>query len=136
MLYCDNCYSCHHCFGCTQLKSKSYCIFNKQYSEAKYNELVPKLITHMQKSGEWGEFFPYDLSPFCYNETMAHEYFPLTKEEALERGFRWRERDEREYRPATATLSDSINEVDESICNENPSLRADWEKLQNPKSGL
>jgi hypothetical protein len=28
----------------------------------------------------YGEFFPPELSPFCYNETIAQEYFPLTKE--------------------------------------------------------
>jgi hypothetical protein len=33
----------------------------------------------MQKTGEWGEFFPQELSPFAYNETLAHEYLPETE---------------------------------------------------------
>jgi len=37
----------------------------------------------MQKTGEWGEFFPASLSPFGYNETVAEEYYPLTREEVL-----------------------------------------------------
>ena len=41
------------------------------------------------KTGEWGEFFPSSLSPFGYNETVASEYFPLSKEEALKQGFNW-----------------------------------------------
>ena len=29
------------------------------------------------------------LSPFGYNETIAQDYFPLTREEALAKGFNW-----------------------------------------------
>jgi hypothetical protein len=29
---------------------------------------------------ERGEFFPVSISPFPYNDTVAHEYFPLSKE--------------------------------------------------------
>jgi hypothetical protein len=50
----------------------------------------------MMKYGEWGEFFPSTLSPFGYNETVAQEYFPLTREEAMkeeattkQRRFNW-----------------------------------------------
>lgn len=40
--------------------------------------------------GEWGEFFPASISPFGYNETVAQEYFPLTKSEATKDGiFNW-----------------------------------------------
>ncbi|MDP2631055.1 MAG: hypothetical protein Q8P56_06660, partial [Candidatus Uhrbacteria bacterium] len=34
-------------------------------------------------------FFPKELSPFGYNETLAVEKFPLTKDEALKQGFKW-----------------------------------------------
>ena len=37
----------------------------------------------MKMTGEWGEFFPHEMSPFGYNETVAAEYFPLTRKEAL-----------------------------------------------------
>jgi hypothetical protein len=43
----------------------------------------------MRQDGEWGEFFSPSLSPFGYNETVANEYYPLTKEQALEKGFAW-----------------------------------------------
>ena len=46
---------------------------------------------------KYGEFFPSELSPFCYNETIAQEYFPLTKEQALEQGYKWKNREERNY---------------------------------------
>ena len=41
----------------------------------------------MKKTGEWGEFFKPSISPFGYNETVANEYFPLTKDEAVKKGF-------------------------------------------------
>jgi len=51
--------------------------------------MVSQIIEHMKNTGEWGEFFPSSASPFGYNETLANEYFPLTKEEALEKDFKW-----------------------------------------------
>ena len=116
--YCDQCTSCSDCFGCVGLKKKQYCILNKQYSEAKYNDLREKLIAKMKADGEWGEFFPIDICPFGYNETIAMDYFPLTKEEATAQGYGWRDPDQKEYQPATKELPDSIEEVDELIMNE------------------
>jgi hypothetical protein len=56
---------------------------NRQYTKEEYELLVPKIIEKMMSDGEWGEFFPAILSPFGYNETVAQEYFPLTREELL-----------------------------------------------------
>ena len=89
MLYSDLCFYSHHCFGCVWLKNKSYCIFNKQYTKDEYEALVPKIIEKMKQDWEWWEFFSTSLSPFGYNESIASEYFPLTKEVALEKWFNW-----------------------------------------------
>jgi hypothetical protein len=88
---CELCDSCKHCFGCVGLRNKQYCVFNKQYSKEEYEALVPKIIEHMRGTGEWGEFFPSSISPFGYNETVAQEYYPMTREEVLARGqkFTW-----------------------------------------------
>ena len=32
---------------------------------------------------EWGEFFPSSISPFGYNETVAQDYYPMTREEVF-----------------------------------------------------
>lgn len=80
---------CDNLFGCIGFKHKQYCILNKQYSKEEYLELVPKIIEHMQSTGEWAEFFPPQVSAFGYNETVANEYFPLTREQALAQGFLW-----------------------------------------------
>lgn len=89
--YSQICSNSHHLFGCFGLKYKSYCIFNKQYSPEEYGIVVSKIIEHMRKSGEYGEFFPISISPFAYNETVAYEHFPLSKNEVLEKGWRWRD---------------------------------------------
>ncbi|MFC1656013.1 hypothetical protein ACFL3C_04030 [Patescibacteria group bacterium] len=89
MWYSDTCYNCFDCFGCVGLRNKKYCIFNKQYSKEEYEPLVARIISKMQEEREWGQFFPKELSPFGYNETLANEYLPLSKEEALKRGFKW-----------------------------------------------
>ncbi len=89
MLYCNLCMNCKNCFACVWLKDQEYCIFNKQYTKEEYNTLVPRIIKKMQEDGEWGEFFDPSLSPFWYNETVATEYYPLNKEDAIALGFNW-----------------------------------------------
>ena len=87
--YLDNCHTCKYLFGCVWLRNKQYCILNKQYTKEEYEQLVPKIIEKMKQDWVWCEFFPSSLSPFGYNETVANEYFPLTKEEALKKWFNW-----------------------------------------------
>jgi hypothetical protein len=64
---------------------------NKQYSKEEYFKLREKIIRHMKTTGEWGEFFPVASSVFPYNHSVAQDFFPLTKEEALTKGFKWKE---------------------------------------------
>ncbi|PID70191.1 hypothetical protein CSB37_03380 [bacterium DOLZORAL124_38_8] len=78
-------------FGCVGLRNAQYCILNKQYSKEEYFELREKIINHMKQTGEWGEFFPVALSPLSYNQTFAQEYYPLTKDGAEKRGYKWKE---------------------------------------------
>ncbi len=90
--YCRDCHSgSSYLFGCIGLGRKKYCIFNKQYSEEEYYQLAAKIILHMQETKEWGEFFPQNLSPYGYNETVAAEYFPLSREEVIAAGWNWRD---------------------------------------------
>ncbi len=89
ILYSMFCYNSQNLFGCTGLVRKQYCIFNKQYTKEEYEELVPRIIEHMIRVGEWGKYFPKKLSAFGYNESFAYDMDPLSKEEALKRGFNW-----------------------------------------------
>ena len=125
-------YACHgsdDLFGCVSMRNKSYCILNKQYTKEEYEKLLPKIIQHMKDmpykglNGRiygYGEFFPSEISPFSYNETIAHTYFPLTKPEAEEKGFRWRDGDVRNYQITLTSdkLPDHIKDVEDSILNE------------------
>jgi len=80
--------------------------------------LREKILDHMKKSGEWGEFFPIEMSPFAYNETIAQEYFPITKEFAKKMNWRWMEADPKEFLPQKFIVPQRISEVDESILKE------------------
>ena len=96
MEYCMECNDCQNCFGCLGLRSKKYCIFNKQYSEEEYWARVDKIKTEMLGRGEYGEFFPIHHSFIAYNDSNAGVEFPLTKEEVLKRGWRWQDQVESE----------------------------------------
>lgn len=115
--YTDLCFNSNNLFGCLSLKKKSYCILNKQYTKEEYRVLLLRIIEYMKKTGEWGEFFPASISSFAYNETVAQDYFPLIEAQALERGYRWYTRKEREYKIDLTPdkLPKIIKESDDSI---------------------
>ena len=78
--------------GCSALHGhEQYCILNTTYSQQEYEQLCGKIIEHMRETGEWGEFFPSKYSPFGYNETVAQDLWPLSRQEALDRDWRWRD---------------------------------------------
>lgn len=119
--YCESCMNCKNLLGCNGLKQKQYCILNRQYSREQYEELMPRIIEHMKKTGEWGKFFPKDFSCFAYNETTAHEYWPLAETQARELGFQWKSS---VNEPVTAEktvvardLPDAIDDIPDDIVN-------------------
>lgn len=116
--YCDQCNNSDNLFGCIALNRSHYCILNKQYSEKDFKTLAAKLIAHMRKTGEWGEFFPAKYATNGYNETVAQEYYPLTKEEAFKENFIWADKDKRNFHAQSYQIPDSINQVPDSITNE------------------
>lgn len=105
-------------FGCFGVRNKQYCILNRQYSAEDYHALRLRLVSHMKETGEWGEFFPEQHSPFAYNETAASDYFPLDKQQVVDRGWKWRDPDPREYRPQTCRVPELITAVNDSIIKE------------------
>lgn len=124
--YLYNCFDCKDCFGCISLRKKQYCILNKQYGKDEYEALLPRIRAHMDdmpyidKLGrvyKYGEFFPSELSPFAYNKSVAQEYFPLTKTEAKERGYTWRDPETRNYdiTKKSKNLPSHIGEINTSI---------------------
>lgn len=117
LLYCLYCHKSRDCFGCVGLRNARYCVLNKQYTQEEYETLVPKLIAHMRTHGEWGEYFPIALSSFGYNETVADEFYPLTKEEVLKRGWQWYDNREHEnYLGPKIEIPEHIRDVHDDIC--------------------
>ena len=113
------CFNSKNIFGCVGLKKNQYCILNKQYSKEEYEQLVPRIIEHMMKNGEWGEFFPMALSTFAYNETPAQDYYPLTREQAAQLGATWEDYKETSgYQGVKIQVPDDISKVNDTITKE------------------
>ncbi|MES2930937.1 MAG: hypothetical protein V4665_04105 [Patescibacteria group bacterium] len=112
--------NCSNCFGCISLKDQEYCIFNVHYSKDEYFELLLTIKSKMIEDYEYGEFFPLYMSPFPYNDTVAQEYFPLTKEKAEKQNLQWGDFEEKNYTPtiSSESLIDKIEEVPDSILQE------------------
>lgn len=116
--YCDFCLGCENCFACEGLRKSKYCILNKQYEKEEYEKLTAQITKKMEQDGEWGEFPPISISPFGYNETVAQEYFPLTKEQALEKGYKWKDENKKDYQPQSFKTPDNIKDAPDSIIDE------------------
>ncbi len=119
--YSISCNSTQNIFGCVGLTHKKNAILNKQYSKAEYDKLVAKIIEYMQKSGEWGEFFPIEFSSFAYNETVAQDQYPLKKKEVLENNWKWKDKEDKipnvkKIIPANR-LPEKIREIPDDILN-------------------
>ena len=127
--YNEECQDCKSIFGCEGLRKKNYCILNKQYTKEEYEALVSKIIKNMEempyidKNGriyKYGDFFPSDLAPFAYNESIVQEYYPLSKEQALERGYLWKETEARNYNITMRNkdIPDDIKMIGDDIANQ------------------
>jgi len=117
-LYCDSVINSSNCFGCIGLSRKEYCILNKQYSPNEYEKLLPQILDEMTKRGEYGEFFPTSLSAICYNESPNQYYFPLSKEQVISAGLKWKDPDQREYQQSKYNPPAKLAEVPDSITKE------------------
>ncbi|MEK7174375.1 MAG: hypothetical protein AAB759_01820 [Patescibacteria group bacterium] len=116
-------------FGCVSVRKTKHCILNKQYSKEEYEALRERIIQHMNDMPytdahgnvyRYGEFFPPEMSPFAYNETLAQNFFPLTKAEAERKKYPWRviERAEQAATLTAEDLPDHIKDAPDNIVNE------------------
>jgi hypothetical protein len=120
LLYCDLCLkSVKDCFGCIGLRHAQYCILNKQYSAADYQALLPRILNHLDKTVEWGEYFPPALSPYPYNDVCVHGFEMFDRQRALRLGYQFAA-DEPSCPEATnsalsSTLPDDISEASDEL---------------------
>jgi len=121
--------NCSNCFGCLNLRKKEYCILNKQYSKEEYFKLRQEIIARLEenpyidKNGrvwKYGEFMPYDLSLFSYNESFAQQYFPLEKKEIENSGFIYIEPKKPNYQKTIEleNIPDSIHYINNDFIDE------------------
>lgn len=117
MFFCNN---CQNCFGCAGLKNASFCIFNKKYEPKEYWKLVDKIKIKMLEEGIYGEFFPMSFSPIAYNSSFSQIIYPMTEDEAKNRGLFWQpdiDVDITNLKTIKASdMPDNISEATEKIC--------------------
>ncbi len=127
--YSINCRNISNVFGCVALRSKNYCILNKQYSKEEYFNLLPKIKKHMDEMPyidakkrvyRFGEFFPVDIAPHGYGQSQASEYFSITEDEAKKKGYCWKKPEKRNYiiTKKASELEDNIDKVSDKILEE------------------
>ena len=127
-----------HVFGSVSIKDGNYAILNKRYSKDDYFAMLPKIVEHMNKMPyvqrlqvpnaksqttieyRYGEFFPPEMSPYSYNETLAQKIFPLDEGSAAQKGLLWRseERPRHAVTLAAADLPDHIKDARDTITKE------------------
>lgn len=124
--YTESCTSSTNLFGCISIRNKENVILNKVYTKEDYENLRERIIKHMSdmpyidasdRVYMYGEFYPFELSPFGYNESAAYDFFPLSKKEALEKGLRWIDAEAKNY---TITMQNEL--IPDQITNTNESI--------------
>lgn len=116
--YSFNCPNSNNCFGCVGLIKGSYSILNKKYSKEEYEKLKEEIVEKIKIEGTYGEFFPKEFSAHGYNESCAIDEYPISKEEALKKGFKWEDTQRGTYGKETInweTFPDSINDIEKDF---------------------
>ena len=126
----EHCFGCHNSgnlFGCVGIRKGEYCILNKQYSKTDYIDIVSRIkkqmeevpyVDPLERKYYYGEMLPPEMSPWTYNESIAIEWFPIVKEQALKEGFLWRDSDPKEYVDATTIVPEHIKDVEDEVLKE------------------
>ena len=113
--------NCQDCAACDALKNGKFSIFNYEYPKEEYEKILAHIMEELKSQDLLGLIMPTDLTPFAYNETIAQDNFPMTKEEVLKSGFRWA--DDIQMTKGKETLlpenvPDHIRDVEDSIVHE------------------
>ena len=123
--YCIGCHNSSDLFGCIGVRKGQYCIFNKQYTKDEYGELREKIIQQMKniqykdskaRTYSYGDFFPIELSPFGYNETVAYNFSQrLSEKDAKSLGYNWEVFESGKHGESSYAIPDSIGDVRDDI---------------------
>ncbi|HEV7423708.1 MAG TPA: hypothetical protein VGO21_00805, partial [Candidatus Paceibacterota bacterium] len=112
---------CNDCIGCNGIKNASYCILNKQYTKKEYEKLREKIVNELESKDLHGLMMPQELALFAYNETIAQDNMPLSKDEAIREGFKWEDDIQKTEGRETLqpeNIEDHIKDIQDSITGE------------------
>lgn len=110
--YCDNCHHLSNGIGCISVRKGNYMILNKEYTKQEYFEIKAQIDKQLENDGLSGQFFPPQYAPFSYNESLVYDFFPITKEQALSRGYNWQDRKTGTYGKETIKKGEIPNTSD------------------------
>ncbi len=98
------------------MRQNEYCILNKQYTKDEFEKLSAKIAEHMVETGEFSKFFPANLRPFAYNESVANEFFPMKRTEVVAINWKWKD-DVDSFAESVSDykIADDIADVDDEI---------------------
>lgn len=112
---------CSDCIGCDALKNGKYAILNKEYTKEEYEKIKDHIVEELKSKNLHGLIMPSSIAPFAYNETIAQDNFPLTREEVVSLGFRWEDDIQTTIGKETIlpeNISDHIKDVPDTITKE------------------
>jgi Zn ribbon nucleic-acid-binding protein len=80
-------------------------------------------MPYVDKKGrvyKYGDFFPMELSPFPYNDTLAQRFFPISFEQATQEHYNWKEQEKSNHTitKQPEELLDHIKDATQSILSE------------------
>lgn len=119
--YSENCHNLSSAIGCNAIRKGQYMILNKEYSKEEFNKIKNQIEEQMKQEGSYGQFFPPQIAPFGFNETLGQDYYPLTEQTAKEKGFNWENNVTGTYGKETIKEIDmpqNISEVTDDILNQ------------------
>jgi len=87
--YCESCHHTSNALGCISIRKGNYMILNKEYEKEEYFKIKEIIENQLRADGLFGQFFPPEVAPFSYNESLIQDFYPLTKEESVKRGYKW-----------------------------------------------
>jgi hypothetical protein len=132
-------WGCSFLIWCIWLQNKHYCILNKEYSKEEWYDLADKIFTTMEKDGILWDFFPWDMNPFYFNDTLAYLLWNFDKTSLQEKWYLWRDEKIKVDIPEGAEIVYSCHsELDsESLRNKSfnlkkdPEINSGWQKLDD-----
>jgi len=127
LYYCAEMNGCSFCLWCVWLKNKSYCILNKQYTKEERHQKVDEIFWKMEEEWVLGDFLPWGINPFYFNDTAAYLIDDsFTKEEVEELWYLWR--DEK----IKVDIPEGMDVVSSNDLNQFESATNHWERQVTP----